>query len=640
MRSSLVYGLLGASMLADAHPSAKPHNSVQRSTVDLNSFRMNTNSQYVNHKSSKADKSLQLLKRSTYVETATELVKKVVPDADFRMVDDHYVGQNGVAHVYFRQTVNGLDVGNANFNVNINPDGSIMSYGHSFYTGKIPKVNPLQKRSYSSPVDALIGVAKTLGLPMVMSGKSVVVEPMDGLEAFVLKGTKGAVSDPTARLTYLAKPDGDLALTWKVETNLHTSWLHSYVDATKSSQVYGIIDWVWSATYKAFPWSVDDPTKGKRQVIADPWDLEASPFGWQSDGENNYTEPTGNNAVAVQDYSGETTNLYQPTSEKMEFEYPLHLNESDPNAYRDASITQLFYTANFYHDVLYELGFNEEAGNFQFNNNGKGGVEGDQVILSTQDTYDTNNALFIPPPDGQNGIMLMLLWTESNPRRDCAFEKDVVVHEYTHGLSTRLTGGPANSDCLDSGEAAGMGEGWSDFYAIANALKDEWTRNTNVPLGSWVFNDANGLRSVPYTSNMTANPNTYATLNGLGEEHDIGETWTTVLWEVMWNLVDKHGRNKGPKPVLVNGIPNDGNFLAQKIVMDGMALQPCNPNFVSARDAIIDADEALTGGDNACEIWKAFAKRGLGEDAEYDPNERKTSFKVPEGVCSQYTVLY
>lgn len=117
-----------------------------------------------------------------------------------------------------------------------------------------------------------------------------------------------------------------------------------------------------------------------------------------------------------------------------------------------------------------------------------------------------------------------------------------------------------------------MGEGWSDFFAIANSLKDEWTRETNVPIGAWVYNNPNGLRSVPYTTNMEANPNTYATLNGLGEEHDIGETWTTILWEVLWNLVDKHGRNEGPKPTLENGIPTDGNFLAQKIVMDGMAL--------------------------------------------------------------------
>ncbi|GAW15807.1 hypothetical protein ANO14919_052290 [Xylariales sp. No.14919] len=633
MRSSLLYGLLGSSLLADAHPSTRARNGVQRRDVDLKSFKLNTQSQYFSHKAVKADQSLKLLKRTTYVETATELVKQVIPNAEFRVAKDHYVGTNGVSHVYFRQTVNGIDVGNANFNVNIGPDGNILSYGHSFFTGELPKDNPLFKRTFTSPLKALSGAVEALGLPMSMATDSITVEPLEGLQAFVVKGTSGAIRDPTARLSYLVK-DGQLALAWKVETNMGTSWLHSYMDAIDGSEIYGLVDWVVSATYKVYPWAVDDPDSGEREVLEDPWELQSSEFTWQSDGSENYTTTEGNNGIAVQDYTGETTNLYQPSSDDLKFEYDLHLNESDPNAYRDASLAQLFYTANFYHDILYDLGFNEEAGNFQKNNNGKGGKDNDAVILSSQDTYGTDNALFSTPPDGENGMMLMLLWTQSSPRRDCAFEKDVVVHEFTHGLSGRLTGGPANSDCLDTEEAAGMGEGWSDFFAIANALKDDWDKDTNVPLGAWVYNSPNGLRSVPYTTNWEANNNTYETLNGLSEEHDIGETWTTTLWEVFWNLVEKHGRNAGPKPVFgEDGVPEDGNFLAQKIVLDGMALQPCNPNFVTARDAIIDADEALTGGDNVCELWTAFAKRGLGEGAVYHETNREVSFDIPEGVC-------
>lgn len=63
--------------------------------------------------------------------------------------------------------------------------------------------------------------------------------------------------------------------------------------------------------------------------------------------------------------------------------------------------------------------------------------------------------------------------------------------------------------------------------------------------------------------------------------------------------------------------------------------QPCSPTFVQARDAIIDADKALTGGSNACELWKAFAKRGLGEGASRGSGStgRKESTTVPSGVC-------
>ena len=66
--------------------------------------------------------------------------------------------------------------------------------------------------------------------------------------------------------------------------------------------------------------------------------------------------------------------------------------------------------------------------------------------------------------------------------------------------------------------------------------------------------------------------------------------------------------------------------------------QPCRPTFIQARDAIIDADKALTGGKNSCLLWKGFAKRGLGADASRstDPNDhlsRKNSFNLPSGVC-------
>jgi len=46
-----------------------------------------------------------------------------------------------------------------------------------------------------------------------------------------------------------------------------------------------------------------------------------------------------------------------------------------------------------------------------------------------------------------------------------------------------------------------------------------------------------------------------------------------------------------------------------------MKLQVCRPSFFDARDAIIQADQVLTGGENFCELWAGFSARGLGEDA-------------------------
>jgi extracellular elastinolytic metalloproteinase len=75
------------------------------------------------------------------------------------------------------------------------------------------------------------------------------------------------------------------------------------------------------------------------------------------------------------------------------------------------------------------------------------------------------------------------MWTTATPNRDCAFDAGVIIHEYTHGVSNRLTGGPANTNCLSVLEAGGMGEGWGDFMAIAIHTKTNDTRATNYPLG-------------------------------------------------------------------------------------------------------------------------------------------------------------
>ncbi|KAJ4319003.1 hypothetical protein N0V94_004140 [Neodidymelliopsis sp. IMI 364377] len=244
-----------------------------------------------------------------------------------------------------------------------------------------------------------------------------------------------------------------------------------------------------------------------------------------------------------------------------------------PSTYANASVTQLFYTVNTYHDLLYTLGFTEKAGNFEINNNGQGGTGNDYAIVNAQDGSGTNNANFATPPDGQPGRMRMFLWTQSTPYRDCTFEAGVVIHEYTHGLSNRLTGGPANSNCLNALEAGGMGEGWGDFMATAIRLKPADTRTKNYPMGAWVYNNPVGLRSYLYSTSLTTNPLTYTSLNKLNEVHAIGEAWANMLYEVMWNLIDKHGKNDAPKPTFnAAGVPTDGKYLAMKLVIDAMAL--------------------------------------------------------------------
>ena len=93
----------------------------------------------------------------------------------------------------------------------------------------------------------------------------------------------------------------------------------------------------------------------------------------------------------------------------------------------------------------------------------------------------------------------------------------------------------------------------------------------------------------------------------------IGEVWAVILYDVYWNLVEKHGFQADWFDTSAEKL--GGNVIMVQLVIDGMKLQPCDPNFIEARDAIIQADQINNGGENECELWRGFAKRGLGPEA-------------------------
>lgn len=61
---------------------------------------------------------------SDYLLAAARFVNLTFPNATFRLVDDHYVGDNHVAHVNFRQTIHGIDVDNADLDINVSYSSS------------------------------------------------------------------------------------------------------------------------------------------------------------------------------------------------------------------------------------------------------------------------------------------------------------------------------------------------------------------------------------------------------------------------------------------------------------------------------------------------------------------------------------
>lgn len=525
---------------------------------------------------------------------------------------------------------------------------------------------------------------------------------------------------------------------------------------------------VTHAGYYVMKFPLESPLFGNFSTDNEPW-LKAGAgdnaitHGWHFDGTLNYITSQGNNVHAYEDRDRDNLpgNYASSSTPAPALTYNLvpdfTIQPFEGNN-ESVNIINLFYWNNIVHDILYQYGFTEEAGNFQTDNFGRGGLGNDHVNAEAIDGAGVNNANFSAPVDGTNGRMQMFLWSrppfftvnapasiageyaaietpgnfgsrlistgpvsghvvffnddiegtthsacvpaansltgkialvergsdclvrnkilkaqdagaiavifinnadnlpselenlfdadisipavlvtlttgnllaaniasnimvslETSIYADGDIDNGIIAHEYGHGLSRRLTGGPANSSCLNNNETGS--EGWSDWLALmvttdwANALLTDGTKKrpiANYAMGQTL--EEGGIRDVPYTTDMTINPATYAdvALSG-GKVHDMGEPWATALWDMTWEIISQVGYIN---PNIYDAGGAGGNVIAMNLVIEGMKLQPCNPGFIDARDAILAADNLLYGGAHTCAIWTAFARRGMGYSA-------------------------
>lgn len=447
-----------------------------------------------------------------------------------------------------------------------------------------------------------------------------------------------------ARLVWLPWSESSLRLCWEIELTRRANGerFRVMVDAQTGdiSLRQRLTVYASDATYRVFtsdspsPFSPGWPTPNTNQppqvsrslVTLGALSTNASPIGWISEGEN---ETRGNNVDSHLDRNGDDVPDL-PRAQGLPhrvFDAPLDLSQG-PSNYTDAASIQLFYWCNWAHDRLYDLGFDEAAGNYQKDNFGRGGIGNDPILADAQDGSGFNNANFTPVPDGQPGRIQMFIWNGPNPDIDGDFDAEVVLHEYVHGLSTRLVGGGVGIGTL---QAAGMGEGWSDFYALSLLSEPGDDPDASYPFGGYASTLASGLkenyyfgiRRYPYSTDLAKNPLTFKDIDpgqalpheqvpisplfgfnplNASEVHAQGEVWCAMLWEARAQLVRKHGYSAG-------------NELILQLVTDGMKLSPPNPNFIQARDAIILADQVNNAGANYGDLWAAFAKRGLGFSA-------------------------
>jgi hypothetical protein len=109
--------------------------------------------------------------------------------------------------------------------------------------------------------------------------------------------------------------------------------------------------------------------------------------------------------------------------------------------------------------------------------------------------------------------------------------------------------------------------------------------------------------------------------------HGVGSVWATMLWDLTWAYINKYGYDDNKYT------GTGGNNRVMQLVIDGIKLMPCSPTFVTARDAIIAADQATTNGKDYCMIWDVFAARGLGFKASAGDgnigNDQVEDYSIP-----------
>lgn len=607
-------------------------------------------------------------------------------DLEDTAVTQTYSSQSDFTQIEMLQRVNEIDVYNSMILINVAGDGSIINLHNHFIPAAASKVNTA--RPGLSAEEAVNAAAAHLGLtPQDLA----VEEQLGGASQAVLFNAAGISRNPIpAKLIYQPQ-ERDVRLAWDIEIYEldQQDWWSMRVDAVtgtvldqhnfvihedfnaQAAEAHGTTSFEFGGPHAAdaafntellgpndywvYEWPRESPLHNPqgpagppaegRTIQNAPWNDAApstlpSPYGWHDTNGvagPEFTVTRGNNVNAYEDgnnsgYQPDCGGTLDCASSPL---FNVDLSQS-PDTYEAAAISNLFYWNNIIHDMTYLYGFDEAARNFQENNYGNGGSGSDSVNAEAQDGSGNCNANFGTPGDGSNPTMQMYTCNNATPSRDGDFDNGVIVHEYGHGISNRLTGG-ASVFCLNNSEQ--MGEGWSDWLAMMMTIEAGDLGTDSRGMGTYLFGqppNGAGIRPNPYSTDFGINPTTYGDIGGLAIPHGVGYAWATMLWEMNWELINNGVSTSGLDPDIFNG--TGGNNLTTQLVMDGMKLQPCSPGFVDGRDAILLADQNLTGGQNQCVIWDAFARRGLGYSADQgssgSTSDGTEAFDIPQ-ECQQ-----
>lgn len=376
-------------------------------------------------------------------------------DLSEMIITNSYTTTNQLTYAYLQQYYIGIKVHNAIYSICMNADGTLASNQSSF-------VNEIEKKATRttptvSATEAVIKAAAYLRLNKPVGLK--IIPDINNTNKYTVFSPAGiAKQNIIASLVWVSIDNGNtVQLAWNISIDvLHSADFMNVrvdvktgkiIDANNYTVYENISDKknhqsknsgskqsdkiilstnnapnvVADASYYILPFPIEAPSFGSLTTVNDPW-LNAGAtnpvtvFGWHSDGTTQFNYTRGNNVAAYDDRANTNAPGRYDTSSTASPNFTFgripnfSLQPTTTNNMR-AACTNLFYANNIIHDITYQYGFDEASGNFQVNNNGRGGTGNDAVKAQAQDGGGSNNANMSTQPDGQAPTMQMYLWS-------------------------------------------------------------------------------------------------------------------------------------------------------------------------------------------------------------------------------------
>ena len=274
-----------------------------------------------------------------------------------------------------------------------------------------------------------------------------------------------------------------------------------------------------------------------------------------------------------------------PTRATAPFNYPRSANQ------QKADEVSVYYHLNRAKEYLNAIGYT--------------GVMSYSIGVNAHSSTLGDNAHYVPSTKilefGEGGV-------------DDAQDPSVVYHEYGHAIQdNQVPGFGATS------EGGAMGEGFGDYWG--SALTDQV--NATV-LGAACVGPWDATAYAPYTG--AAGTGCLRRTDGTKqyprdldfEVHDDGEIWSSAIWALRQAL---------------------GADYSDRLIIKSHTLLTSNATFLNGADALLSADQALSGGANAAVLHAAFAARGLPRTATAASSTGLTGTAAYSCVQGTYAAL-